>query len=85
MPYEAFLTYFFGYTTIIGILSSEKSTDGSSENAVVEKEEMTGMEVTGQEADLEYLRGGRKWEDCLGGCYYMSVRESFFSASFHIM
>ena len=54
---EQFAAYFFGATGIIGIVSPDV------EDAVPD-----GTPVAG---DIETARAGRKWEDCIGGCYYM--------------
>jgi len=54
---EAFKAYFFGATCILGIISSEKYDEP----------------VDGQEVDVQLndAIGGRKWEECLGGCFYV--------------
>ncbi|WWD17202.1 hypothetical protein CI109_101640 [Kwoniella shandongensis] len=50
LTYEAFVSYFFGSTTIVGIVQP-------SDHEIKE--------------DLEGARAGRKWEECVGGCYYI--------------
>ncbi|KAJ9100557.1 hypothetical protein QFC21_003600 [Naganishia friedmannii] len=58
MTLEEFTGYFFGATTIIGIIGTSAST------ATTDGELVEGV-------TLEQARAGREWKDCVGGCYYV--------------
>ncbi|GHJ87171.1 hypothetical protein NliqN6_3573 [Naganishia liquefaciens] len=71
---EAFTAYFFGATALIGVVSEAKVEPGGEGERV--------------EVGLEEACAGRKWEECVGGTYYVKPnypgRASHNCASFLI-
>lgn len=65
MTLDEFLNYFFGATTILGILTGGESTTGDKKS-VGKGEVVTDAKIT-----LDTVRGGRSWDVCFGGCFYM--------------
>lgn len=60
VDFEGFTSYFFGATTILGIVSKEPQAEGREV-----------ADATAVEATLDELKDGRSWKECLGGTYYV--------------
>jgi hypothetical protein len=67
---ETFLSYFFGATCILGIVSSSPSSSSTSEEESKSLED-PNKDSPSEEMTVENAVGGRGWEECLVGCYYM--------------
>lgn len=68
-----FLGYFFGATCILGIVSSSPPSSSSTseeECKSLELEDPTKNSPS-EDVTIEEAVGGRGWEECLVGCYYM--------------
>ncbi|KAG7535963.1 hypothetical protein FFLO_03561 [Filobasidium floriforme] len=68
-----FLSYFFGATCILGIVSSSPSSPSSSSTS---EEECKSVEDPTKDSPSENITieeavEGRGWEECLVGCYYI--------------
>jgi hypothetical protein len=66
---ETFLSYFFGATCILGIVSSSPPSSSTSEES--KSLEDPNKDSPSEEITVENAVGGRGWEECLVGCYYM--------------
>lgn len=67
---ETFLSYFFGATCILGIVSSSPSSSSTSEEESKSLED-PNKDSPSEEITVEEVVAGRRWEECLVGCYYM--------------
>jgi hypothetical protein len=67
---ETFLSYFLGATCILGIVSSSPSSSSTSEEEPKSLED-PNKDSPSEEITVENAVGGRGWEECLVGCYYM--------------
>ncbi len=64
---EAFTTYYFGATTIVGIVSAGEMPEVMDASVFTE--------------DIETVRAGRGWKECIGGSVYMYVGRNSQTAS----